>query len=107
MAKKVFMYATPVRTAATLLDTIEACIAPVLIVITGTWAPYRNCETMNNIHQTVNHTENLDPTTGAHTQTSGHPPILFGWRELPVWCGLSGKAPKIVCLTKLNFQSQK
>ncbi len=65
------MYATPVRTAATLLDTIEACVAPVLIVITGTWAPYRNCETMNYIHQTVNHTENLDPTTGAHTQTIG------------------------------------
>ena len=71
--KEVFMYAVPDRTAATLLDTIQVCIAPGSIIISDMWASYQGIETMigrNYTRQTVNHTENfVDPTTGAHTQT--------------------------------------
>ena len=68
------MYAVPDRTAATLLDTIQACITPGSIIISDMWASYQEIETligMNYTHQTVNHTEKfVDPTTGAHTQTT-------------------------------------
>ncbi|MBM6549437.1 transposase [Streptococcus dysgalactiae subsp. equisimilis] len=68
-----FMYAVPNRIAATLLDTIQACIAPGSIIISDMWASYQGIETkmgMSYTHRTVNHTENfVDPTTGAHTQT--------------------------------------
>ena len=71
--KEVVMYAAPDRTAATLLDTIQACIAPGSIIISDMWASCQGIETMigmNYTHQAVNHTENfVDPTTGAHTQT--------------------------------------
>ena len=71
--KEVFMYAVPDRTVATLLDTIQACIAPGSIIISDMWASYQGIETMIGMkytHQTVNHTENfVDPTTGTHTQT--------------------------------------
>ncbi|GAA50963.1 hypothetical protein CLF_105314, partial [Clonorchis sinensis] len=67
------MYAVPDRTAVTLMDTIQACIAPGSIIISDIWASYEGIETMidmNHTHQTVNHTENfVDPTTGAPTQT--------------------------------------
>ena len=71
--KEVFMYAVPDRTVATLLDTIQACIAPGSIIISDVWAPYQGIETMIGMkytHQMVNHTENfVDLTTGAYTQT--------------------------------------
>ncbi|GAA51437.1 hypothetical protein CLF_106104 [Clonorchis sinensis] len=65
------MYAVPDRTAATLMDTIQACIAPGSIIISDIWALYQGIETMidmNYTHETINHTENfVDPTTTAHT----------------------------------------
>ncbi len=53
------------RTAVTLLDIIQACIAPDM------WASNHGFETLivfiNYIHQTVYHPENFaDLTTGAH-----------------------------------------
>ena len=39
--KEVFMYAVPDRTVATLLDTIQACIAPGSIIISDMWASYQ------------------------------------------------------------------
>ncbi|GAA54984.1 hypothetical protein CLF_106302 [Clonorchis sinensis] len=71
--KEVFTYAVPDRTAATLIDTIQACIAPGSIIISDMWAPYQGIEIMidmNYTHETVKHTKKfVDPTTGAHTQT--------------------------------------
>ncbi|GAA56069.1 hypothetical protein CLF_109822 [Clonorchis sinensis] len=72
---EVFMYAVPDRTAtaAILMDTIQACIAPSSIIICDIWASYQGIQTMidmNYTQETVNHTESfVDPTTGAHTQT--------------------------------------
>ncbi|GAA48718.1 hypothetical protein CLF_101950 [Clonorchis sinensis] len=65
------MYVKPDRTAATLMDTIQACIAPGSIIISDIWASYQGIETMiymNYTNETVNQTENfVDPTSGAHT----------------------------------------
>ncbi|GAA47654.1 hypothetical protein CLF_100635, partial [Clonorchis sinensis] len=71
--KEMFMYAVPGRTAATLMDTIQAGIAPGSIIISDMWASYQGIKTMidmNYTNEMVNNTENfVDPTTGAHTQT--------------------------------------
>ncbi|VDP66422.1 unnamed protein product [Echinostoma caproni] len=59
--KEVFMYVVPDQTAATLMDTIQACSAPGSIIISDLWAPYQGIETMidmNYTHEMVNHTEN-------------------------------------------------
>ncbi len=68
------------QTTETLLDAIQACIVPGLVIISDTWTPYHGVEAMIGMiynHQAVNHTENfVNSTTLAHAQT-----IESSWQD--------------------------
>lgn len=110
----------PDRTAATVMDTIKAPIAPGSLIISDKGASYQGNETMtdmNYTHEMVNHTEKaMDPTTGADTQTieslwqvykrqnkcqcSAHRSLVNSYmceKKTPAWC--------LVCQYRLFYNS--
>ena len=74
----------PYRTEPlTLVAIIRDWIEPGTMVISDSWAAYRNLDSEGYTHRTVNHSiQFVDPDTGAHTNT-----IESKWRAVKVSLG--------------------
>jgi len=65
-----FLVPVPDRTSDTLMVTIRDWIEPGTMVISDSWAAYRNLGAQVYTRHTVNHSiQFVDPSTGAHTNT--------------------------------------
>ena len=82
---EIFMRVVDDRTAPTLIDAIQQCIAPGTKIISDQWKAYNeldNSYSNTYTHETVNHSKNfVDPITKANTQR-----IERLWRDLKDSC---------------------
>jgi len=75
---KTVLFPVPDRTADTLMAVIGAWIEPDTTAISDCWVAYRDLDTEDYTHHTVNHTTGFaDEPTGAHTNT-----IESTWRHV-------------------------
>ncbi|XP_018398121.1 PREDICTED: uncharacterized protein LOC108776107 [Cyphomyrmex costatus] len=76
--KKIFLVPVADRTEETLTQVIEEWILPGTTIMSDCWKSYKNLNSKNFQHLTVNHSINfVDPDSGAHTQH-----IERVWREV-------------------------
>ena len=66
---KVYLQVVNDRSARTLLPIIQSVCRPESIIFSDQWRSYTALNSLNFIHETVNHSiEFVDPETGVHTQ---------------------------------------